>query len=138
MKNLIRKEYRSENRCKYLLKAHLIFVVKYRKKLLEGNMGDDIKQVLFDIRKESNFNIEMMETNKDRIHVLLEYLQKLSLYSMVNRLKSMSTNQIWKQRSVELKKQFWKENTFWSDGYFCCSTGDACTEIIRKYIDEQG
>jgi putative transposase len=37
-----------------------------------------------------------------------------------------------------LKNHFWKENTFWSDGYFVGATGDASTEIIRKYIAEQG
>jgi len=38
----------------------------------------------------------------------------------------------------ELKKSYWKENTFWSDGYFVCSTGDANMETIKKYIEEQG
>jgi len=37
-----------------------------------------------------------------------------------------------------LKKHFWKENTLWSDGYFVCSTGNASTETIQKYIAEQG
>jgi putative transposase len=132
------KEYHSGNRCRYLLKVHLILVIKYRKKLLTGSMDDDIKQVLFDISKESDFSIEMMETDKDHVHMLLDYPPNLSLSSIVNRLKSMSTNRIWKRRAIELKKQFWKENTFWSDGYFCCSTGDACTETIRQYIEEQG
>jgi len=40
--------------------------------------------------------------------------------------------------SDTLKKQFWKENTFWSDGYFVCSTGNANMETIKKYIEEQG
>ena len=39
---------------------------------------------------------------------------------------------------VMLKKSYWKENTFWSDGYFVCSTGDANMETIKKYIEEQG
>ena len=33
---------------------------------------------------------------------------------------------------------FWKEKTFWSDGYFVCSTGNANMEIIKKYIETQG
>ncbi|WP_283107465.1 transposase, partial [Shewanella psychromarinicola] len=36
-----------------------------------------------------------------------------------------------------LKKQFWLENTFWSDGYFACSVGNASADTIRKYIQEQ-
>ena len=37
-----------------------------------------------------------------------------------------------------LKFHFWKERTFWSDGYFACTTGDASTEVVENYIKEQG
>ena len=33
-----------------------------------------------------------------------------------------------------LTKHFWKENTFWSDGYFACSIGQVSQDIIEKYI----
>jgi putative transposase len=101
-------------------------------------MDATMKQILFDIANESDFEIEVMETDKDHVHLLLDYPPKLSMASIVNRLKSMSTNRIWKQKVVDLKKVFWAENTFWSDGYFCCSTGDASTDTIRQYIEEQG
>ena len=35
-------------------------------------------------------------------------------------------------------KQFWKEHTFWSDGYFVCSIGEANPNTLRKYIKNQG
>jgi putative transposase len=38
----------------------------------------------------------------------------------------------------QLKKHFWVKHTFWSDGYFVCSTGDANTDTIKKYIESQG
>ena len=52
----------------------------------------------------------------------------------------MSTYRIWRQNNnqIYLKKHFWKENTFWSDGYFACSIGNVSKEIIEKYIQEQG
>lgn len=37
-----------------------------------------------------------------------------------------------------LTKQFWKEHTFWSDGYFVCSIGEANPDTVRKYIENQG
>ena len=37
-----------------------------------------------------------------------------------------------------LTKHFWKEHTFWSDGYFVCSIGEANPDTIRKYIESQG
>ena len=35
-------------------------------------------------------------------------------------------------------KAFWKEHTFWTDGYFACSVGNVSEEMLRKYIENQG
>lgn len=40
------KEYHSKSHSKYLIKLHFIFVVKYRKNLLKGNLKDDMKSIL--------------------------------------------------------------------------------------------
>jgi len=34
--------------------------------------------------------------------------------------------------------QFWKEHTFWTDGYFACSVGDVSEEMLKRYIENQG
>jgi putative transposase len=122
-----------------LLKVHVILVAKYRKRILVNRINDDMKQILFDISKESDFTIETMQSeNGDHMHLLIDYPPTLSVSSIVNRLKSMSTVRIWKMYSGFLSGHFWKEHTFWTDGYFACSTGDASTEIIRQYIEQQG
>jgi putative transposase len=135
-----KKKYQSSSHAKYLLKVHLIFVTKYRKKLLVARINDDMKQILFDIANESDFKIETMQTDDgDHVHLLIDYPPTLSVSSIANRLKSMSTVRIWRSGwGTFLRQRFWKEHTFWSDGYFACSTGDVSTEIIQKYIEEQG
>lgn len=37
-----------------------------------------------------------------------------------------------------LSKQFWRESTFWTDGYFICSIGNVSEKQLRKYIENQG
>ena len=44
----------------------------------------------------------------------------------------------WKLYPNFLRQYFWKEHTFWSDGYFVCSIGDANPDTIRRYIQNQG
>jgi putative transposase len=132
------KKYHHSSSSKYLCKIHLIFATKYRKKLLRGAVEEDMKQILFEISNQSDFTIDIMESDIDHIHILIDYPPKLSISSIVYRLKAVTTNRIYKKHSVLLKQQYWKENTFWSDGYFVCTTGDACTETIKKYILEQG
>ena len=130
--------YISKNRCKYSLKIHLIFVCKYRKKLLIKTISEDIKQIIFEISLNSSFSIDVLETDQDHIHMLLNITPQFAISSIVNRLKSISTYRIWKLHHGYLKQQFWKENTFWSDGYFVCSIGEASADTIRRYIETQG
>ena len=134
------REYHTKKHCKYMIKLHIIFVTKYRKGLLTGEIDDNIKQIIYDISKkeDSLFSIESMETDQDHVHMLVDVDPSVSATSIVSRIKQMSTIEIWKKHGEELKKSYWKENTFWSDGYFVCSTGDANMETIKKYIEEQG
>jgi putative transposase len=128
----------SKNRKKYLLKIHLIFACKYRKKLLINPIDKDIKQIMLIISSISDFKIDIMETDQDHIHLLLNISPNYSISSIVNRLKSISTNMIWKKHHNLLVKHFWKEKTFWSDGYFVNSIGNANLETVRHYIENQG
>jgi len=130
-------QYHSKDSAKFLLKVHLILVCKYRKQLLI-QLGENCKQIMFGISQISDFTIDTMEVDKDHIHLLLDIVPKISVSSIVNRLKAMSTNRLWKKYKDYLQTQFWEEKTFWSDGYFVCTTGDANMEMVKKYIETQG
>ena len=129
--------YISRNHSKHYLKVHLIFVCKYRKKLLINNFDNIVKNVILEISYRSNFNIETLETDENHIHMLISYPPKLSVTSIVGKLKQESTIYSWKNYSKFLSKHFWKEHTFWSDGYFACSIGEANPETINRYIESQ-
>ena len=131
--------YTSVNRHKYYLKVHLVFVCKYRKELLVNNDIDfKVKQIFKDTESKSDFIIDIMETDIDHMHLLVSYPPKISISSIVCKLKQGSTISLWEHFPVYLSKQFWKEHTFWSDSYFACSIGEASPETIRRYIENQG
>jgi putative transposase len=111
---------------------------KYRHNILTGEIEKDIKQILDDISKVEGYEIEIMETDLNHIHLLVSEKPSFSPLAIVHKIKTISTNRIWKKHGIMLKKYYWKENTFWSDGYFVCSIGEANTETIKKYIEEQG
>lgn len=81
-----------------------------------------------------------IETDKNHVHLLVQYKPTMSVLEIVRLLKQISTYRIWrsKNNAEELKKYFWKEQTFWSDGYFACSIGNVSKETIEKYIQTQG
>ena len=88
-------EYTSKNRHKYYLKAHLIFVCKYRKQLLKGDLDRAVKTCFSELAKQSKFDIDIMESDKDRIHLLISYSPDISITSIVRRLKQKSTHELW-------------------------------------------
>jgi putative transposase len=90
------------------------------------------------LQRASHFSFEAIEVDQDHMHCLVKSEPKLSPLSIVRRLKQESTVRLWQSYEIELKKQFWKERTFWSDGYFCCTIGNASQETIRQYIESQG
>ena len=89
-------DYTSTNRSTHYLKCHLIFVCKYRKKILIGSLNDDIKNIMQSIANTSGFDIEVMESDDDYIHFLIRYLPRWSVSQIVRRLKQKSTFAIWK------------------------------------------
>ena len=135
---MILKEYISKNHSKFLIKYHIILVCKYRKQLLVGAVEYDMKKIMRHISEMSDFDIEVMETDKDHLHMMVRSEPKLSPLQIVRRLKQMSTSAVWKKYRDFLRHNFYEEQTFWADGYFVSSIGNVSQETIKKYIENQG
>jgi putative transposase len=130
--------YHTKSHSKFSLKAHIVLATKYRKNLLKGTLEEDMKQQIFEISKGQKWSIDIMESDIDHIHVLVDYEPAISIFNIVHRIKQLSTYRIWRIHEELLKQFYWNEKTFWSDGYFACSTGSASTETIMEYIRTQG
>ncbi len=131
-------DYRTKNHSKYLIKLHFVFVVKYRKKLLVDSLKVDMSNIITEICKEKDHRVIALESDVNHLHILVDIDPKVSAFEVAHQLKQISTNRIYKKHKIFLKKHFWRKNIFWSSGYFVCSTGDASTETIKKYIENQG
>ena len=81
-------EYTSKNRHKYYLKAHLIFVCKYRKQLLKGDIDDTVKSCFSEESDNSKFSIDIMESDKDHIHLLITYSPDISITFNSKKIKT--------------------------------------------------
>jgi putative transposase len=129
--------YNRKNSSKYLLIYHLIFVCKYRKKLLL-KLSNDIEDIFCDISNGSDFDILKMKTDADHIHLIIKSEPNISVSQIVRRLKQISTHRIWKKKYLYLKRHFRKKKVFWSSGYFVCSIGNVSMKTVEKYIENQG
>ena len=103
-------DYESTAHAKYLILYHLIFVCKYRKKLLVA-YGQEVKQIFEEIATKSDFSFEALEVEQDHLHCLVKSNPRLSPLAIVRRLKQESTFRLWQRHEKELQRHFWKERS---------------------------
>ena len=120
----------------YDLKYHLVWIPKYRKRILDKEISDYIKAIFNKIAEEYEFVIDTMGVMEDHVHVFVEVPPKYSPAQVVQIMKSISAREVFRH-FPELRKQLWA-GELWNDGYFARSVGDKVTaDIIRKYIEYQ-
>lgn len=131
--------WKSASHSKYLLQYYLIFVCKYRKKLLiSQQIAYNVKVFSTEICEKHGVSIKYMETDKNHIHYMIETRPNINLSGFVRTMKSYITYHIWEKYSAYLHKCFWKEKTFFTDGYFICSVGNVSEKTLKEYIKNQG
>ena len=92
---------------KYTLKCHIVFCVKYRTKLLsKQHISQPIKDSILTSQTE-DFKIQVMEVDKDHIHLLVDYSPNVDVSQIVRLLKQITTAKVWFSHHNELRKHFW-------------------------------
>lgn len=118
------------------LKYHLVWIPKYRKHILVGEVAQYAREMLQRIAHEYEFWVDTMEVMEDHVHVFLEASPRYSPAQVVQIMKSRAAQEIFR-KFPQLRKQLWA-GELWSDGYFVRSVGDQVTaEVIRRYIEYQ-
>lgn len=131
-------EYKTLGHGKFKIKYHLIFSTKYRRRCLE-EIHDSLLVSLKRAEKlQDDWSIDLVETDKDHIHLLVSSTPGVSPYEIIHKLKQVSTFDMWKSHYEYLRKFYWKQHHLWTRGYFCASVGMVSEETIRRYIENQG
>ena len=122
---------------KTLLLYHLVFPVKYRRKVISGPISEAIKEISLEIG--DRFEMEFIEigTDEDHIHFLVQGVPGMSVEEMIRTIKSITAREIF-HRFPEVKKELWG-GSFWTSGYYANTVGQyGNTEVIKKYVENQG
>lgn len=123
------------NHSVYSLQFHYIACVKYRQKVIIGNIPDRLKIFNLDVAEAFGVEIIEQETAIDHIHILFSSKPQIQLSKFVNSLKSVSARLLFRE-FPEVKKKLWKGH-FWSPSYFLASTGQVTLEDLKKYVENQ-
>lgn len=131
-------EYRKQAHCTYHTRYHLVFVTKYRRRVLKQGMGQYLIYVLQQVvRRSPEIEILEMETDEDHVHLLTVIPPRMAVSEAVRILKTNSSREMRKKFPFLSIMYDHDEMPLWSDGYFVSTVG--CDEAtIQRYIQMQG
>ena len=129
------RRYRKGAHTTYDVEVHLVWVPKYRKKVLIGPVAVRVRDLIRQIAMEHEIQIISGKVGRDHIHVLISYLPHQNISRIVQWLKGTSSR-VLLQEFAHLRKQFWGRH-LWAIGYLAVSTGTITDEMIEAYIAEQ-
>ena len=121
----------------YSLEYHVVWVCKYRRKVLNPGVCSYIRKTLPSLlRGMPGVAIETIGFDRDHVHMVMTIPPKYSISSVMGQLKSQLASRM-RKFFPWLRKVYWKENIVWSPGYFVSSVG-LDEKTIRNYVALQG
>ena len=121
---------------RHKLQYHVVWIPKYRKRVLRGKIAYRLKGLLYDACRMNRWWIGRINIQVDHVHLLIQLQADDSVAEVVRILKG-GTSKIIRKEFPELDEFLWG-NSFWANGYFAESIGSVDEAVIKKYIDEQG
>ncbi len=127
------ERYESLQHTKWECKYHLVWIPKYRKKVLYGQLRKDLGRILRELAMQKESEVIEGKLKPDHVHMLLSIPPKYSVAQVVGYVKGKSA--IWIARAMGRNRNFLGQN-FWARGY-CVSTVGLDEKTIQEYIERQ-
>ena len=114
--------YSSAVHTRFYHRFHVVWVTKYRYKVLQGPMRERIREI-----------IVQGVPGQDQVHIFFWISPKLALSNVMQRIKGHSSRRI-QMEFPELRKRYWGRR-FWAKGYFSTTSGNVTDDIITQYLE---
>ena len=133
--NLDMARYVTGSHTKHSLQYHLVWIPKYRKRVLQGKIAIRLKNLMYEACKMNGWWISEMSIQDDHMHTVVQVPPHRSVSEVVQIFKG-GTSRILRKEFPELEEFLWGDS-FWADGYFAETVGHVNEEVVRKYIRKQ-
>ena len=120
----------TRQKCQY----HIVFIPKYRKKVLYGKVREDVREIISILCKYKSVEIIAGAVCIDHVHLSVAIPPKLSVSDFMGYLKGKSTLMLY-DRHPELQSKW--DKAFWARGYYVETIGNITDAAVQKYINEQ-
>ena len=125
---------KSLSHTKWKCQYHIVFIPKYRKKILYGRVKNDVREIISTLCKYKDVDIIAGAVCVDHIHLSVAIPPKISISNFMGYLKGKSTLMLY-DRHPELQSKW--DKAFWARGYYVETIGNITDEAVQKYIKEQ-
>ena len=130
---MINSRWTTSNKAVFNIGYHLIWCVKYRRKILSGEIEARLKVLLGGKAEDIGITIESMEVMPDHVHLFVKASPVNSPHYIVQQLKGM-TSRMLRLEFHEVKSRL---PSLWTRSYYCESVGHISSETVRRYIEDQ-
>jgi len=120
----------------YKLQAHLVFVTKYRKRVINKEILERLEQIFRDTCIKWESTLVEFNGEEDHVHLLIDYNPKVQTSKLINSLKTVSSRLIRKEFPAQVNKFYFKP-VFWTGAYFISSCGGVTLEELKAYVQNQ-
>ena len=129
------EKYRKSSHTVYDIKYHLVWITKYRKPVLEGEIAKRARELIREICRSCDVEIIKGHISKDHVHMMVSVPPHISASKLVQYIKGKSSRRMMMEFKA-LSRTFWGRH-MWARGYFVATTGNVTDEMIMKYIEQQ-
>ena len=119
---------------KYNCTYHIVFVPKYRRKVMYGQLRQEVGQILSTVCKITGIQLIKGGVCPDHVHMYISIPPKMSLSSVMSKLKWKSALMSF-DRHPAYRDKYGRH--FWARGYYAETVGQVNEDTIMKYIEEQ-
>ena len=129
-------ELHHHRHCVYRINLHIVFVTKYRNKVITNDILKDLENIFSRLCGNAKSKLVEFNGESDHVHLLVDISPDIAPAKLVNTLKTISSRMIRKKYAEYLQPFYWKP-VFWTGAYFVTSTGGAPLETLLTYIQNQ-
>ena len=128
-------EYRTSAHAMYDIKYHIVWITKYRYKVLRGRVAERARDLIRQTCEARGITIIRGAVSPDHVHMLVSAPPSLAPAKIVHYIKGRSSRRL-QEEFTELRKRYWGQH-LWGRGYFCATVGAVDEKTIREYIENQ-
>ena len=126
-------QYDKGKHCTFHHRYHLVWITKYRYKVLRGDVRLRVREIIRQVCAENGVRIISGVLSSDHVHMLVSIPPKLSVSDLMRKMKGRSSHKVQREFPA-LKKRYWGRH-FWGRGYFSATNGAVTEGVVLQYLE---